>query len=256
MGIWTHSLQFNVGTGGSHRLPQTTGGIHSLLQEVVWDAGDNVPNPVLQLFHCASFCPVHFLLCPVPQEKVTGHEIWTSCRPFVRSSSSQPTSRKLLIQPGMYAQCKVWWCTIVHENKFINIFPARYDRPHVIFQHLKIVFSIHGVMQKVWADDPSVRHSAPHGHFWTILHLLHCHFGIVCHPAMAIMSTDETAGTENGLIAPQNAAFSNLRSFQQSSSQPSLLPFRVLPLSATAHTIDRRIIKSYFVMYIYTLFSL
>jgi hypothetical protein len=26
-------------------------------------------------------------------KKVTGREIWTSCRPFVRSSSSQPTSR-------------------------------------------------------------------------------------------------------------------------------------------------------------------
>src|SRR5215475_10788726 len=79
MGIWTHSLKFNVGTGGIHQLPQTTeDGIHSLLKEVVWDVGDNVPNPVLQLFHCARFCPVHLLLCPAPQEKVTGREIWTS----------------------------------------------------------------------------------------------------------------------------------------------------------------------------------
>jgi hypothetical protein len=33
---------------------------------------------------------------------------------------------------------------------------------------------------------------------------------------------------------------------EQSSGQPSLLPLRVLPLSATAHTIDEQIIKSYF----------
>ena len=38
MGIWTHSLKFNVGRGGIHYLPQTTGeGIHSLLQEIVWN---------------------------------------------------------------------------------------------------------------------------------------------------------------------------------------------------------------------------
>ena len=129
MGIWTHSLKFNVGTGGIHQLPQTTGyGIHSLLQEVMWDAGDNFPNQVLQLFNCARFCPVHSLLCLAPQEKVTGHEIWTSSRPFVRSTSSQPKSRKLLIQPGTYAQCKERRCAVVHENKFIDVFPARYDR--------------------------------------------------------------------------------------------------------------------------------
>ena len=163
MGIWTHSLKLNVGTGGIHQLPQTTGdGFHSLLHKVVWDVGDNVPNAVLQLFHCARFCPVH-LLCPAPHEKVTGREIWTSCAPFVRSSSSQPTSQKLLIQPGTYAQCKVWRCAIAHENKFIDVFSVRYDRPHVIFQHLKIAFDIHSVMQKIWVDDPSGRHSAPHG---------------------------------------------------------------------------------------------
>ena len=105
MGIWTHSLKFNVGTGSIHQLPQTTGdGIHSLLQEVMWDVGDNFPNLVLQLFDCARFCPVLPLFCPAPQEKVSGQEIWTSRRLFVRSSSSQPTSRKLLIQPGTYAQ--------------------------------------------------------------------------------------------------------------------------------------------------------
>jgi len=43
---------------------------------------------------------------------------------------------------------------------------------------------------------------------------------------------------------------------EQSSGQPSLLPLRVLPLSATAHTIDGRMIKSYFVTHMYTLFSL
>jgi len=205
MGIWTHSLKFNVGTGGIHQLPQMAGyGIHSLLQEVMWDVGDNVLNPVLQLFHCARFCPVHLFLSPAPQEKVTGREIWTSCRPFVRSSSSQPMSRKLLIQPGTYAQCKVWQCTIVYENKFIDVFPARYDRPHIIFQHLKIAFGIHGVTQKIRADDPSGRHSAPHDHFWTILHLLHRHFGTVCRPVIAIMLIDETADMENGLITPEN----------------------------------------------------
>ena len=134
-----------------------------------------------------------------PHKKVTGCGIWTSCRPFVWSSS-----QKLLIQPGTYAQCKVWRCAIVHENKFIDVFPARYDRPHVIFQHLKTAFIIHGVTQKIWADDPSGRHSAPHGHFWTILHLLHRHFGIVCHPVMAIMSIDETADMENCLVTPEN----------------------------------------------------
>ena len=107
MGIWTHSLKFNVSTGGIHQLPQKTGDeICSLLQEVVWDVGDNVPNPVLQLFHCARFCPVHLLLCPAPQEKVTGREIWTSGRSFVRTSSSQPTSRKPLIQPGTYHRAR------------------------------------------------------------------------------------------------------------------------------------------------------
>jgi hypothetical protein len=39
------------------------------LQKVVWDVGDNVPNKVLQLFHCASFCPVHLFFCPAPQKK-------------------------------------------------------------------------------------------------------------------------------------------------------------------------------------------
>jgi hypothetical protein len=33
---------------------------------------------------------------------------------------------------------------------------------------------------------------------------------------MAILSTEETAGMENGLVAPQNAAYSNLRSFLNS----------------------------------------
>ena len=176
----------------------------SLLQEVVWDVGDNVPNLVLQLFHCARFCRVHLLLCPAPPEKVKGWEIWTSCRPFVRSSSSQPTSRKLLIQPVTYAQCKMWRCAIVHENKFIDVSPARYDRPHVIFQCLKIAFGIHVVTQKIWADGPSGRHSAPHGHFWTILLLLHRHFGILCRPVTAIMSIDDTTGIGNGLVAPGN----------------------------------------------------
>ena len=46
-----HNLEFNEGTGSIHQHPQTTGdGIHSLLQEVMWDVSDNFPNPVLQLF--------------------------------------------------------------------------------------------------------------------------------------------------------------------------------------------------------------
>jgi hypothetical protein len=36
------------------------------------------------------------------------------------------------------------------------------------------------------------------------LHLLHRHFGIMCRPVMAIMSIDETADIENGLVAPEN----------------------------------------------------
>jgi len=90
MRILMHNLEFNVGTGSIHQLPQTTGdGIHSLLQEVMRDVGDYFPNPVLQLFQFVRFCPVHLLLSPAPQGKVTGSEIWTSCRPFVWPSSSQ-----------------------------------------------------------------------------------------------------------------------------------------------------------------------
>jgi len=52
-----HNLEFNVGTGSIHQLPQTTGdGIHSLLQEVMWDVAGNIPNPVFQLFQCVRFC--------------------------------------------------------------------------------------------------------------------------------------------------------------------------------------------------------
>ena len=113
MEIWTYSLKFNVGTGGIHQLPQTTGdGIHSLLQEVVWDVGDNVPNPVQQLFHFARFCPVHLLLRLAPQEKVTGREIWTSCRPFVRSSSSQPTCQLLHVMGFPRANIQVFFNTV------------------------------------------------------------------------------------------------------------------------------------------------
>ena len=152
MGIWTHSLKFNVGTGGIHQLPQTTGdGIHSLRQEVVWDVGDKVPNPVLQLFHCARFCPVHLLLCPAPHEKVT----------------SDPTRHVRSVQCGGAPSCMKTSSSIV--------FPARYNRPHVIFQHMKRAFGIHGVTQKIWAEDPRGRHSTPHSYFWTILHLLHRH---------------------------------------------------------------------------------
>ena len=148
MGIWTHSLKFNVGTGGIHQLPQTTGnGIHSILQEVVWDVGDSIPNPVLQLFHCARFCPVHLFLCPAPQEKVTGREIWTSCRPFVRSSSFQPKSRKLLTRPGTYAQCKV---AVRHRawKQVHRCFPSQ----------------IWYATRNLPASEDSVRHSWCHAH--------------------------------------------------------------------------------------------
>jgi hypothetical protein len=98
-----HTLKFNAGTCDVHQFPQTAGdGIHSLLEEVVWDIGDNILNPFFQFFQCARFCTVHLILCPVPQENVTGCEIWTSCRPFVRSASSQLMSRKLLIQPHTF----------------------------------------------------------------------------------------------------------------------------------------------------------
>ena len=69
---------------------------------------------------------------------------------------------------------------------------------------MKTAFGIHGVTQKIWADDPSGRHFTSHSHFWTILHLVHRHFGIVCRPVMAIMSTDETADMEKGLVAAEN----------------------------------------------------
>jgi len=73
MGIWAQSLKFNVGTGDIYQLPQTTGdGVHSLLQEFVLDVGANVPNPVIQLFHFASFCPVHLLLRPAPRKTSQG----------------------------------------------------------------------------------------------------------------------------------------------------------------------------------------
>jgi hypothetical protein len=98
----------------------------------VLDVGYDLPNPVLHLFNCARFYPVHLLLCLAPQEKVTGPEIWNTCRPFMRSSSSLPLSWKFPIQPGTNAQCKVWRCAIVHENKFIHVFPARYSRPYVL----------------------------------------------------------------------------------------------------------------------------
>ena len=68
MGILIHNLEFNIGTDNIHQLPQTSrDGIHSLLQEVMWDVGDNFPNPVLQLFQCVRFCPVHLLLSPAPR---------------------------------------------------------------------------------------------------------------------------------------------------------------------------------------------
>jgi hypothetical protein len=133
MGIWTQSLKFNVCSSGIHQLPQTTGdGIHSFLQEVVWDIGDNVPNLVLQLFHFARFCTVHLLICPAPQEEVTEREIWTSSRPFVTSSSSQPTSRKLLIQKGTYAKGKVWPCPNHRRANYKILFRDAYIRINFI----------------------------------------------------------------------------------------------------------------------------
>jgi len=45
-----HFLEFNVGTGSIHQLPQTTGdGIHSLLQEVMWDIGPPIV-PMCEIF--------------------------------------------------------------------------------------------------------------------------------------------------------------------------------------------------------------
>jgi hypothetical protein len=68
-----HTLKFNVGTCDVHQFPQTAGNaIHKLLEEVVWDIGDNVPSPCFQFPQCERFCTVHLILCPAPQEKVTG----------------------------------------------------------------------------------------------------------------------------------------------------------------------------------------
>jgi hypothetical protein len=73
MGIWIHTLKFNADTCDIHQFPQTAeDGIHSLLEEFVWDIGDNVPNPCFQFFQCARFCMVHLILCPAPQEKAQG----------------------------------------------------------------------------------------------------------------------------------------------------------------------------------------
>ena len=107
----------------------------------------------------------------------------------------------------------------MHENKFIDVFPARYDRPYVIFQNMKTVFGIHGVTQKTWANDLSGRHSAPHGHF-----------RIVCRPVMGIMSIDETADMENGLVVPENV----FKEFW-----PILVPTHQLPIFHSAVTVFR-----------------
>ena len=72
MGILTHNLEFNVGTGSIHQLPQTTGdGIHSILQEVMWDVGDNFLNPVLLFFQYVRFCPDHLRLSPAPRHHLS-----------------------------------------------------------------------------------------------------------------------------------------------------------------------------------------
>ena len=88
-----HNLEFNVGTGSIHQLPQTTGdGIHSLLQEVMWDVGDNFPNPVLHLFQCVRFCPVQLLLSPTPQGVRSGFLAGHSCGP------RRPSARSLTVK--------------------------------------------------------------------------------------------------------------------------------------------------------------
>jgi hypothetical protein len=161
-----HTLKSSVATCDVHQFPQTAGDrIHSLLEEAVCDIGDNVPNPCFQFFQCATFCTVHLILCPAPQEKVTGCEIWTSCSPFVKSASSRPTLRKLLIQPRTFGICKVSWCTIVLENKEVSVYPARYRGPYAILKRLKEAFGIHGITQKTWPDDTCGRHSPSHGQF-------------------------------------------------------------------------------------------
>ena len=73
-----HNLEFNIGIGSIHQLPQTTGdGIHSLLQEVMWDIGDNFPNPVLQLFQRVRFCDSLLLV------------LYVLLRPFVQPEAIQ-----------------------------------------------------------------------------------------------------------------------------------------------------------------------
>ena len=89
-----HNSEFNVGTGSIHQLPQTTGdGIHSLLQEVMWGVGDNFLNPVLQLFQCVIFCPVHLLLSPAPR-----HHLCTATTQFHTSQRAAICARSLTVK--------------------------------------------------------------------------------------------------------------------------------------------------------------
>jgi hypothetical protein len=70
VGIRIQILKFNIDACDIHQFPQTAGdGIHSLLEEVLWNIRDNFPNPC---FQCARFCMVHLILCPGPQKKLQG----------------------------------------------------------------------------------------------------------------------------------------------------------------------------------------
>jgi hypothetical protein len=116
MGILTQSLKFNLRTGGFHHLPQTIGdGTHIL------------PNPVIQLFICARF--LSGTPPSLPSRKGKSHRARRSVLLAghcwgPRCPSHRPANFTSNLERTLSAKC--WRCAIVHENKFIDVFPARY----------------------------------------------------------------------------------------------------------------------------------
>ena len=203
MGIWTHSLKFNA--------PATsTSFLKRLEMESTVFCRKSCETLVITFRIRSSYCSIvrvfarYTSFAQPHKEKSQGvrsgllaDHSWGPRRPSQRPGNFRTNqARTVCAQWGGAPSCMKTSSSMFSQPDAI--------RPHVIFQHLKIAFGIHGVTQKIWVDDPSGHHSAPHGHFWTILHLLHRHFGIVCRPVTAIMSIDETADMENGLVAPEN----------------------------------------------------
>ena len=135
------------------------------------------------------------LKCPLCKDRTTtpvtfcekGHNVYCTCRGSLdeRATGSHQFSGIRNIKLEKISFWSNFSCPYLECGCKVTV-PVE-----LIFQHLKLAFGIHGVTQKIRADAPSGRHSAPHGHFWKILHLLHRHFGIVCRPVTAIMSIDE-----------------------------------------------------------------